>query len=253
MTPIRPVAFVREVEVELRKLVGTRGPWLLLGVIGVLAALVTLIGLGTRQSMTFDDLIAAYGMATRIFVGILAILLVTSEWGQRTLLSTFTLEPRRERIIAAKLTAALLGALAVFAATVLLSAVVTLLRGASFSAVGSVLQYGVIAAVFDVLMAFAIALAVLNTAGAIVSYIALPEIVVPLVLSIASLLADGPASQGGWVSSLMSWVYPKRVLSAFQVVSPGASAWAHLLVCAVIWIGIPAMIGVARVLNSDVK
>ena len=46
----------------------------------------------------------------------LGILLVTSEWGQRTGMVTFTLEPHRGKVIAAKVVAALvLGLLAVVA------------------------------------------------------------------------------------------------------------------------------------------
>ncbi len=55
-----------------------------------------------------------------VLLPVLGILLVTAEWSQRTALTTFTLVPRRERIIAAKAAAGV--ALAV-AATVVCVAV----------------------------------------------------------------------------------------------------------------------------------
>ena len=43
---------------------------------------------------------------TSFLLPILAIMLVTSEWSQRTALVTFTLEPRRSRVVLAKLVVA---------------------------------------------------------------------------------------------------------------------------------------------------
>ncbi len=252
---LAPIPFGREIGVELRKLVGTRATWTLVGIIAVLLGFVALIGASVRNSMTFDEILGPFGMVSRVFVGVLTIILVTGEWGQRTLLSTFTLQPRRERVIAAKACAAVLTALAVYLAYLVLAALVTAARGDSFGGAGAALRSSAIGTLFDVLMAFAMALAVLNTAGAIVAYLVLPDIVVPLLLSVIALAVDGDhfGDESGLQGQLLSWVYPRRVLAALDVTSPGATAWAQLLVCAVLWIGIPAMIGIYRVMRSDVK
>ena len=52
--------------------------------------------------------IALATQAAGIILPVLAILLVTGEWSQRTALTTFTMEPRRERVVLAKLAAALI-------------------------------------------------------------------------------------------------------------------------------------------------
>lgn len=250
------IPFRREVAVELRKLVGTRGPWILLGLLA-LVWIATLLVMVAGASPTFSGSVEGFGATTRIFVAILAILLVTSEWGQRSVLTAFTLEPRRERVIAAKFTAALIGAGTLFLAAVALSAVIVALRGGSFDGAAQALRYNGIRALFDVLMAFAMALAVLNTAGAIVAYLVLPEIVVPALLFLFSFSASNaqPGFEGrsSLFSSLAPWVYPQDALSSFNSVAVGAQDWAHLLVCAVIWIGVPGLLGVYRVMTSEVK
>src|SRR5205085_7896100 len=52
------------------------------------------------------DFISIAAYMTSFLLPILAIMLVTSEWSQRTALTTFTLEPRRTRVVLAKLVVA---------------------------------------------------------------------------------------------------------------------------------------------------
>lgn len=250
------IPFWREIAVELRKLVGTRGPWILLGLLALVwIAILAVLVFG--ETVTFSGSVQAFGNMTRIFVAILTILLVTSEWGQRSVLTAFTLEPRRERVIAAKLAAALIGAATLFGLAVALSAVITAIRGGSFDGAAEVVRYGGVRALFDVLMAFAMALAVLNTAGAIVAYLALPDVVVPALLFLLSFSTSGaqPGFEGHSTlfNTLAPWIYPQDAMSSLNSADIGAQDWAHVLVCAVIWIGIPGLLGVYRVMTSEVK
>jgi len=114
-----PVSQGRLVRVELRKLMDTRaGTWLRLGIALLTAAVVVIFMFAAEPSeLTFTNFVNATSMPQAILLPVLGILAVTSEWGQRTRLVTFTLEPHRGRVVVVKLAAALvLGAAAVVVA-----------------------------------------------------------------------------------------------------------------------------------------
>jgi ABC-2 type transport system permease protein len=95
----------RLVAVELRKMIDTRaGFWLLVSnaLIAVASVVVRLIW-SPAEEQTLAHFFSATVEATSVLLPVLGILAVTSEWSQRTALTTFTLVPRRERVIAAKL------------------------------------------------------------------------------------------------------------------------------------------------------
>ena len=70
---------------------------------------------------------------TGILLPVIGILAVTSEWSQRTALTTFTLVPRRARVIAAKLIAGVVLALIAVLVCLAAAAVAAAASGASFS------------------------------------------------------------------------------------------------------------------------
>ena len=241
--PNRPgVPLLRSARTEFRKIYDTRAPRWLLGVLGLAWVIVLLFALTTRDP-SFAGPADAMSTMARIVVAVLTILLVTGEWGQRSIVTTFTLEPRRERVVAAKLAAALVFAVIVTLAGLVLVSVATLARGTSFEDAGSVFQYLVVAGLFDLLRAFAFALLFLNTAGAVACYFALPEIMLPILLLVAQ---DDYEKVG-------AWIYPRMVLNEFISSDSGVERWSHLLVCSVVWIGIPLMGGLYRVMTREVK
>ncbi|MFT3660329.1 MAG: hypothetical protein QM809_02710 [Gordonia sp. (in: high G+C Gram-positive bacteria)] len=247
------IPFTRAVAVELRKLVDTRGPLILLGLAALVWAVILVIALSQSTPMGFAELLEVFGGGSRIFVGVLTIVLVTAEWGQRAVLTVFTLEPRRERVIAAKLGAALLGASALFMSSLALAATATVIRGGSFAGAGAAVRSVGIHGLFDVLLAFAMAIVVLNTAGAVVAYLVLPEIVVPAVLFFGGLIVRDESGDGPTVfDRAADWVSPPRMLKVLDH-AMGAQEWAQLLVCTVLWIGLPGLLGVYRVLKAEVK
>src|SRR3954447_15854253 len=117
-----PIPFSRLVRVEWAKTTDTRAArWLL--------ALVALSTAGTMLApvlapTTFDQTYASYlrvaALALTILLPVVAILMVTGEWSQRTVFTTFTQEPRRIRVVNAKLAASLVlsGGAAVFGGVV---------------------------------------------------------------------------------------------------------------------------------------
>src|SRR5215218_2960628 len=106
LSSTQPVPFHRLVRVELRKSYDTRAGFWLLIVIGLLVLLAEGIALAVTVSqdepMTYGDFVAAAAFTTSVLLPVLGIMVVTSEWGQRTAMVTFALEPRRPLVILAK-------------------------------------------------------------------------------------------------------------------------------------------------------
>ena len=100
----------RLIRVEGRKMVDTRaGMWLLivtfLGAVGGMLA--QSLGASGADGQAADVFFTATQIIS-VLLPVIGILLVTSEWSQRTGLITFTLVPARNRIVIAKFVAALL-------------------------------------------------------------------------------------------------------------------------------------------------
>src|SRR3712207_4447467 len=89
---------------ELRKMFDTRsGFWLMASiVIAALLATGAVILFAPDEVLTYSTFAAAIGFPMAVILPMIAILSVTSEWSQRSGLTTFTLIPRRSRVITAK-------------------------------------------------------------------------------------------------------------------------------------------------------
>src|SRR5690349_16905787 len=99
-----PIPMSRIVAVELRKMFDTRsGFWLMIGMgVSALLATAAVVLWAPDSSITYDSFGAAIGIPMTLLLPVMAILSVTSEWSQRSGLTTFTLVPRRGRVILAK-------------------------------------------------------------------------------------------------------------------------------------------------------
>lgn len=101
---VYPVPLSRVVNVELRKMFDTRsGFWLMASI--VITALLTTIGtiaFAPDADLTYYTFAKAIGFPMTVVLPIIAILSITGEWSQRSGLTTFTLVPHRNRVIAAK-------------------------------------------------------------------------------------------------------------------------------------------------------
>jgi sorbitol-specific phosphotransferase system component IIC len=89
----------RLARVELRKMADTRsGFWLQLSVLAlmVLTVVVTLIA-GHESDFTFRNILGNALVPAGILLPVVGILLVSSEWSQRTALVSFALVPERAR------------------------------------------------------------------------------------------------------------------------------------------------------------
>lgn len=124
-------SFLRLVRIELRKMVDTRsGRWLLIGIVALSVA-----GLSWGLThldpgpLAFSDVLDLALVPVDLILPVVGILAMTSEWTQRTALTTFTLSPRRIPVLFAKLVAAIALATAVVAVVVAIAFAATALGG----------------------------------------------------------------------------------------------------------------------------
>ena len=108
---------------------------------------------------------------------IVGLLLVTSEWSQRTALTTFTLVPERSRVVVAKLLAGSALALVAVLVCLAVAAAGNLIAGGSWNFELSHLGEGALYELFGMLGALALGLLLMHSALAIVTYFVLPTVV----------------------------------------------------------------------------
>ena len=170
---------------------------------------------------------------------------MTQEWTQRTGMVTFTLEPHRGKVITAKVLAALgFGLLAVLLALVLAS-LATAVSGApdAWKNIGldDVGKFALLQ-VSGVLQGLAFGLIFLNSAAAIVTYFVLP-IAFSILTSVWTALADAQP----WIDLGTS----QQPLFSADVMS--GEEWAQLAVGTLIWVVLPFLLGLWRVLRAELK
>lgn len=243
------VPMSRLVAVELRKLTDTRsGRWLLLGIALLTAAVVAiLLFSGQPEDLTYDNFVNATTTPQAILLPILGILTVTSEWGQRTGLVTFTLEPRRGRVVLAKLAAVLLLGLAAVAVAFVIAALGNVLGAALRDGDGS-WAFGVagvrdivVQQLISVVQGLAYGMLIMNAAGAIVTYFALPTVWGILVNTV------------DWFRRIGEWVDLNTTSLPLTEHEMTGSAWARLAVSVLLWIGLPLVLGWIRLLRRELK
>ncbi|BBH70592.1 hypothetical protein ACTI_72770 [Actinoplanes sp. OR16] len=234
--------------VELRKLADTRaGLWLLI-IIGVATAGTSAILLGWAEDpeQTFAAFFTFGLVPSAVLLPVLGILSVTSEWSQRTALSTFTLVPARSRVMLAKLAAGTLIAIAATAATGVFAAVANVIAGllggdASWSLDSSLIWQGLLLQIIFVLMGIGFGALLLSTPLAIVIYFALPT-----VWTILGEVISGLRTAAGWLDlNLTSQVMTEPDMTGDQ--------WARLGVSVALWVVLPLVLGTIRVLRREVS
>lgn len=235
--------------VELRKTVDTRaGRWLLLSavVLGVVVAVARALT-GDAADRTFAGALELTLLPFSVLLPVMGILLMTGEWSQRTALSTYALVPDRRRITLAKVRAGLLiggGAFVASVAAAALGNAVGIAAGGadgSWSLSGSALGQALLAQEATLMMGIAIGLLLMAPALAIVAYFALPTVFTIL---------------GEMVSSLQSataWVDPNRAFEPLQSASTAGDDWGKVLVCTLVWTGLPLVLGSIRTQRREVK
>ena len=252
-TTHRPIPLSRIVTTELRKMFDTRSGFWLMASIGILALLAStaVIAFSSDDGMTYSAFATAIGYPMTVVLPIIAILSVTSEWSQRSGLTTFTLVPHRGRVIAAKAIACLGVALA----TILLAFAV----GAFGNIVGTTIAgiepvwdltvtnmaTIVLANVLGLLVGFMLGVLIRSSAGAIVAYF-----VYSFLLPTLSVLL---AASQAWFRTLQPWIDFKYAQGTLIDGTVTTQQWEHLGATSAIWLLIPLSIGLAIVVRAEVK
>ena len=247
--PITGIPFTRLLHVELRKQLDTRaGRWLLIA-LGILTAVVMVVMVWNLPAaeLTFMDLALGAATPQMFLLPAIGIMAATSEWSQRTGMVTCTLEPRRGRVIAAKLISALgIGVAAVVIAIVL--AAVSNVAGAAFQdGVGTwTVEWDLLGGFFlmqllVVAQGVAFGMILLNTPAALVSYYVLPTVLTLLGFLIA------------WMRTPVLWLDMNSTTQPLLMGSMDGDAWAKLAVSSLVWVVVPLVVGTWRVLHREVK
>lgn len=256
-TPAGGIPFSRLLRLEFRKSWDTRASfWLLfcIGAIVLLAEFITAIVTGAQdvKDVDYGTFASVTGFVTSILLPVLGIMLVTSEWGQRTAMVTFALEPRRSRVIYAKLWVGLIWTAATVVLALAMGAVFNLLYGAISGQTDWTLGWGgllgfVLGQSMAMLGGFALAALFLNTPAAIVVYFAY-KFALPTLLIIGANLM-------GWFKSFSEWINFQQAQGPMYdgLWNMTGSEWGRLIVSGLIWLVLPLGVGLWRILRAEVK
>ena len=248
-----PIPMTRVVGVELRKSFDTRsGFWLLASIViaSVLATGAVLLW-APDSELTYSTFATAIGFPMAVILPVIAILSVTSEWSQRSGLTTFTLVPHRGRVIRAKAYVAVGVGVASMLVAMAVGAVGNLV-GPAIAGVDRVwdvtvldLAQIILANVLGLMIGFMLGVVIRNSAGAIVGYFVYGFVLPPLAMLLA-------ASQQ-WFKDLQPWVDFNWAQGALYNGSLTGEQWAQLGVTTALWLVIPLGIGLAMLMRSEVK
>jgi hypothetical protein len=247
------IPLTRIIGVELRKMFDTRSGFWLMTSIGITALLATgaVILFAPDSALTFDSFAAAIGVPMTVILPIMAILSVTSEWSQRSGLTTFTLVPHRGRVIWAKVISAVgvgvVSILVAFSIGALGNVVGTTITGTDlvWDLTFEKLVYITFANVLGLMMGFMLGVLIRNSAGAIVGYFVY-SLVLPTLFGVL-------ASFQEWFRDLQGWVDFNFSSGRLFDGALTGTEWAHLGVSGFIWLIAPLTVGVWLVLRSEVK
>ena len=250
----RPIPTTRLVKVELRKMFDTRsGFWMLIS-IGVLSVIATgaVIIFAPDNAVTYESFARAIGFPMSVILPMIAILAVTSEWSQRSGLTTFTLVPSRGRVIGAKAIATLLVGLGSMAVALAVGAVGNL-AGSALAGVDTVWDVSLSTASQIVLgdlvgmaIGFTLGVVLRASAAAIVGYFVVSFVLPGILVLLASVRE--------WFLDLQPWIdWNYTQVELFEGTTNTGKEWAMLGSTTMIWIVIPLVVGLLSLRRSEIK
>ncbi|WP_193612044.1 ABC transporter permease [Nocardioides lijunqiniae] len=255
-----PVPFSRLVRVEWRKMLDTRGGFWLMIATAIL--LVITVGLVLLVVALNDDPIeiGANGFSQiltiplSLLLPVFPILSVTSEWGQRTGLVTFSLEPNRVRVLLAKVTSVVLLALATIVVALVLGALGNVVAAAMdgtdvvWDLELDTLLLTILLQLLYFLMAYAFGTVFLSSPAAIAVFYVVALMLPLLVYSTLYAIFD-------WAQDIIPWIDLQYAMTPLLDPDDDATTMdgLRILVTVLIWIVTPLVIGTRRVLSSEPK
>lgn len=239
-----PIPFRRLVRVEWAKATDTRAARWLLALVGVSTVGLMLEPMlaPSRIDQTYASYLGIAAGALSILLPVVSILTLTSEWSQRTALTTFTQDPRRVRVIGAKITVSLLmsGVAALFGGVVTaagLGVVATTGRAVEANLNGGVIAGYVLYVLLCVFMGVALGALLHNSASAIVASFVLPTAFFML----------GRASK-----PIAEWLDVSTSFNKWLLNGEWSGHTPQILVGILLWVAIPLTIGLVRTARREI-
>jgi len=232
--------------VELRKMVDTRaGFWLLVGIVLLTIVLVVARVFSKNGDHSLTGLFVDPLQAPSTFLPVIGILLVSSEWSQRTALVTFSLVPRRLRVLSAKMFAGIALSLLAFCLTVVMAAIAVPFashpaRSDIWALPAWLVGQQLLLLVTSMVMGIAFGAAFLSSAPAIVLYFVLP-------IGFMALF------HVSWLEFIARWFDASRTLTPMADHALSGTEWAHAGATLAIWLVVPLTIGAWRIARGDVS
>ncbi|EGD43371.1 ABC transporter permease [Nocardioides sp. WG-D5] len=265
---VTKVPFGRLLLVEWRKMTDTRaGRALLIISAGLLLLAMGIVVLVAALNETVEVSLSAWSsilvIPLSLLTPVLAIMIVTQEWGQRTNMVTFSLEPSRLRVMSAKLVAVVALALVLIAVALLCGIVGNVLAAAvggydaSWSIDGQVLGWTIAQQLLYFVSAFGLAMCLLSTPFSIV-VVYVDQLLLPLMVwSTLYFIFD-------WAADVIPFIDMGYALSPFaagagsvpdgaSLPDPGTQQVLALICSIFLWVVVPVVLGAYRVLKSEVK
>jgi ABC-type transport system involved in multi-copper enzyme maturation permease subunit len=238
------IPFGRLIRVEWGKATDTRAArWLLIAVAAsTVGLMLTPLLSPSSIEQSYTSYLGFAAVALSILLPVVSILTLTSEWSQRTALATFTQEPRRMRVVTAKIIVSLLlgAGAAVFGGLVTAAGLGA--AAASGRTLDANLNAGLLAAfllyvVLNVMTGVALGALVHNSAAAIVASFVLP-IGFALLGRASHLVAD-------WLdySTAFTWLLNGQ----------WSGHTAQILVSVLLWVAIPLTAGFVRTVRREIN
>jgi ABC-type transport system involved in multi-copper enzyme maturation permease subunit len=238
------IPFRRLVRVEWGKATDTRAArWLLVAVAATTLGLMLAPILSPSSiDQSYTSYLGFAAVALSILLPVVSILTLTSEWSQRTALATFTQEPRRLRIITAKIMVSLMLGVGAAVFGGLVTAAGLGVAAASGRTLDANLDAGLLVAfllyvVLNVMTGVALGALVHNSAAAIVASFVLP-IGFALLGRASQLVAD-------WLdySTAFNWLLNGE----------WSGHTAQILVSVMLWVAIPLAAGLVRTVRREIN
>ena len=235
----------RLVTVELRKMVDTRsGFWLQIAMVALTAIVVIARRVfGDGGDHTFAGVLDVGLQPAAVLLPITGILLVTSEWSQRTGMITFTLVPVRSRVLGAKLIASLVLACAtlVMAVAVVAAGVLVASPGeeGTWSDAAALIGQSAVFLTTGMVVGVAFGAVLLASTPALIALFALP--ITWTAVASLSFFADAAP-----------WLDTRLALAPLHEEVLSATQWAQAGTALALWMLLPLLIGIWRMTRQEV-
>jgi len=250
---VHPIPTSRIIGVELRKMFDTRSGFWLLTSIGVLSVVATAAAIifAPDSAVSYETFATAIGFPMSVILPMIAILAVTSEWRQRSGLTTFTLVPSRGRVIGAKAIATIIVGIVSMLMAFAIGAVGNFV-GSALAGVDTVWNIGladapqiVLGNLVGMAIGFTLGVVLRNSAAAIGYFVV--SLVLPGILVLLAQVRE-------WFTDLQPWIdWNYTQVALFEGQTSSAREWAQLGSTTMIWIIIPLVIGLVLLRRSEVK